>query len=80
MTDAECGFFVMPSFDSELIALMRRVLDEVAAGLPPELASSSAKAYLAECILKAAAEGRTSYGELMTVATGQIQNLISIMS
>ena len=70
----------MPSFDPELIAIMQRVLDEVAARVPSEVSTSSAKAYLAECILKAAAQGHTSYGELMTAATDQIQKLISLLS
>jgi hypothetical protein len=70
----------MPSFDPELIALMRRVLDEAMASAPPELSSTSAKAYLAECILKAAAAGKTSYWELMSAATDQIQTLISMIS
>lgn len=38
------------------------------------------KVYLAECILKAAAQGHTSYNELIVAATDQIQIAISLFT
>lgn len=70
----------MPQFDPELIQVMRNVLEEVMMRIPPEISSTTAKAYLAECILKAAAQGHTSHNELMTAATDQIQVIISIFT
>ena len=49
----------MPSYSPELIQTMRAALDEVMTKIPPEQATAAIKAYLAECILKAAAEGQT---------------------
>jgi hypothetical protein len=70
----------MPQFDPELVALMRIALDEVMSKVPPELSSATAKAYLAECILKAAAQGHTSYSELLAAATDHIQTIVSMFS
>ena len=57
----------MPSYSPELIETMRAALDEVMT------------AYLAECILKAAAEGQTSYESLMTAASDQIPTSLSML-
>jgi hypothetical protein len=62
----------MPQFDPELIQVMRSVLDDVMSSVPLEISGATAKAYLAEAILKAAAQGHTSYNELMAAATDQI--------
>jgi hypothetical protein len=70
----------MPQFDPELIQLMRSVLDDVMSGVPLEISGTTAKAHLAEAILKAAAQGHTSYTELMAVATDQIQTVLSILT
>jgi hypothetical protein len=35
---------------------------------------------LAQCILKAAAEGQTSYDGLISVASDQIQSIISMLT
>jgi hypothetical protein len=70
----------MPQFDPELVALMRIALDEVMSRVPPEISNASTKAYLAECILKAAAQGYTSYNELLAAGTDQIQTVISMFS
>ena len=51
----------MPSYSPELIQIMRAALDEVMTKVPLEQATPGIKAALAECILKAAAEGQTSY-------------------
>lgn len=70
----------MPQFDPELITLMRRVLDEVMSKVPPEIANVTTKAFLAECILKAAAQGHTSYNELLVAAADHIQTVTSMFS
>jgi len=51
-------------FDPQLVVLMRSALEEAMTKVPSECATSSTKAYLAECILKAAAQGHTSFDEL----------------
>ena len=70
----------MPQFDPELIQVMRSVLDDVMTSVPLEISGTTAKAYLAEAILKAAAQGHTSYNELMAAATNQIQTIRSILT
>jgi hypothetical protein len=45
--------------------------------VPSGYATSSTKAYLAECILKAAAQGHTSFDELVAAAD-QIQTALSL--
>ena len=70
----------MSQFDPELIQLMRSVLDDVMSSVPLEISGTTAKAYLAEAILKAAAQGHTSYAELMAAATDQIQTVLSILT
>jgi hypothetical protein len=51
----------MPAFDPELVHVMRNALEDIMARVPSEYATPAAKAYAAECILKAAARGHTSY-------------------
>ena len=63
----------MPQFDPQLIQDMRNALEEVMTKVPLEYSTSATKAYLAECILKAAAQGHTSYNELVVAAADQIQ-------
>jgi len=70
----------MPQFEPELVQLMRNVLDDVMAKLPLEASGTTAKAYLAEAILKAAAQGHTSYHELTAAATDQIQVILSMLT
>ena len=70
----------MPSFDPELIQVMRTALEDVMTMVPRGYSSDSAKAYLAECILKAAAQGHTSYNELVAAANDQIQTIISFLT
>jgi len=70
----------MPSFDPELVQIMRSALEEVMTRVPLESSSTTMKAYLAECILKAAAQGHTSYGELVTTATDQIQSIVAMLT
>jgi hypothetical protein len=68
----------MPAFDPELICVMRDALEDVMTRVPVEYSTPTTKAYLAECILKAAAQGHTTYNELVTAAAGQIQEIVSM--
>ncbi|MGA7153214.1 MAG: hypothetical protein WBY84_17715 [Pseudolabrys sp.] len=70
----------MPSYSPELIQTMRAALDEVMTKIPPEQATAAIKAYLAECILKAAAEGQTSYESLMAAASDQLPTILSMLT
>jgi hypothetical protein len=70
----------MPAFDPELIRTMNAVLEEAMSMVPLERASTGMKAYLAECILKAAAQGVTSYDSLMAAAVSQLPNFLSMFS
>ena len=65
-------------FDPQLAYIMRNALEEVMTKVPPEYSTSSTKAYLAECILKAAAQGHTSFEDLVAAAADQIQNALSL--
>ena len=69
----------MPSFSPELIRIMRAALDEVMTQIPLEQATPGVKAALAEYILKAAAQGQTSYEDLIAAAAGQIQTILSML-
>jgi hypothetical protein len=68
----------MPQFDPALIAVMKRVLEDIMTRVPLEHSSPAAKAYLAECILKAAAKGQTNYDALIVAAADQIEAFISL--
>jgi hypothetical protein len=46
--------------------------------LPLANSTPAAKAYLAECILKAAAQGQTNYDALLAAAADQIQVVVSL--
>ena len=70
----------MPQFDPQLIQTMRSALEEIMTRVPLEYSTSATKAYLAECILKAAAQGHTSYNELFAAASDQIQVIISMVT
>ena len=61
----------MPSYSPELIQIMRAVLDHVV--------TPGVQAALAECILKAAANGQTSYDGLIATASEQIQSILSML-
>jgi hypothetical protein len=54
----------MTKFDPELVQVMRAALEEIMQRVPVEYSTPATKAYLAECILKAAAQGQTSYAAL----------------
>jgi hypothetical protein len=65
----------MQKFDPQLIQVMRSALEEVMTKVPSEYSTSSTKAYLAECILRTAAQGQTSYDQLVAAATDQIDQM-----
>jgi hypothetical protein len=67
----------MPLYRPELIALMRTVLDDVMLRVPPSVANTTTKALLAETILKAAAQGQTSYNELYAAAIQTVTSMLS---
>jgi hypothetical protein len=70
----------MQSYSPELIQTMRAALDAVMTKIPLEQATLGVKACLAECILKAAAEGQTSYEGLVAAASDQIQTTLSMLT
>jgi hypothetical protein len=70
----------MPNFDPELVQVMRHALDEIMKKVPLEYATQATKAYLAECILKAVVQGRTSYDALVAAAADQIQTVLTLFS
>jgi hypothetical protein len=70
----------MPQFDPALIEIMKRVLEDTMTRLPSQHSTPAAKAYFAECILKAAAQGKTSYDALIVAAADQIEVFVSLLS
>ncbi len=70
----------MPKFTPQLIRDMRKALEDVMKRVPVEYTTAAVKVYLAECILRAAAEGHTNYNELFTAAADQIQTAISMFT
>jgi hypothetical protein len=70
----------MPKFDPELVQLMRNALEETMTRVPLEYSTPATKAYLAECILKAAAQGQTTYDGLLAAAADQIQVALSLFT
>ena len=68
----------MPQFTPQLIEVMRNALEDVMTRVPVEYSTTAVKVYLAECILKAAAQGHTTYNELVAAAADQIQVAISL--
>ncbi len=69
----------MPQFNPQLVQVMRNALEEVMTRVPLEYATLATKAYLAECILKAAAQGVTNHDALVTAAAGQMQDIITLL-
>jgi hypothetical protein len=59
---------IMAAFDPRLVQTMRDALDEAMTRVPTEHATVETKAFLAEYILRAAAQGRTTYRELVAAA------------
>ena len=59
---------------------MKNALEDVMTRVPMEYSTPATKAYLAECILKAAAQGHTTYNELVAAAADQIQVILSLFT
>jgi len=70
----------MPSYSPELIQTMRAALDEVMTKIPLDQATPAIKAHMAEFILKAAADGQTSYDGLLAVASDNIKAILSMLT
>jgi hypothetical protein len=70
----------MAAFNPEFVRLMRMVLEEVMTRVPMDQATPGIKAHLAEIILKAAAQGETTYDGLVAAASNQIQAIVSMLS
>jgi hypothetical protein len=70
----------MPQFEPELILVMKRALEDVMTRVPLEYSTPAAKAYVAECILKAAAQGHTNYDAFVARASDQMQVIMSLFS
>jgi len=79
-TSGETGERIMPSYGPELIQIMRTVLNEVMSKIPVQQVTPGIKAHMAEFILKAAAEGQTSYDGLLASASSQIETIVSMLS
>src|SRR6516225_7317606 len=76
----ETGERIMASYGPELIQIMRAVLDEVMTKIPVDQVTPGVKAHMAEVILKAAAQGQTSYDALLASASDQIQTVLSLLT
>ena len=59
---------------------MKTVLEDIMNRVPSEHSTPAAKAYFAECILKAAAQGKTNYDALIVAAADQIALYVSLWS
>jgi hypothetical protein len=70
----------MSDYSPEVIQTMRAALDDVMTKVPVDQASVAIKARMAEYILKAAAEGQTSYDGLLVSASDYIQAVISMLT
>ena len=70
----------MPQFDPALIEIMKRVLEDTMTRVPSQHSTPAAKAFFAECILKAAAQGKNSYDALIVAAADQIDVFVSLLS
>jgi hypothetical protein len=70
----------MANYSPELIQIMRMALDDVMTKIPVDQATVEIKARTAEFILKAAAEGQTTYVGLVAAASDQIQNFLSMLT
>jgi hypothetical protein len=66
----------MARFDPGLVYLVRKALEESVTRVPVEYSTPAIKAYLAECILEAAAQRQTSYDGLGAAAVDH--NLIHL--
>lgn len=67
-------------YSSELVQTMRQALETVMASVPAHQSVFGLKAAVAECILKTAAHGQTSYDGLVASASDQVQAIISALA
>jgi len=67
-------------YSSEFVQTMRQALETVMASVPADQSVFGLKAAVAESILRAAAHGQTSYDGLVTSASDQIQQIISMLT
>lgn len=74
------GTRTMTKFDPELVQVMRAALEEAMQRVPVEYSTQATKAYLAECILKAAAQGQTTFDALMAAAADHIPIITTLFS
>jgi hypothetical protein len=65
---------------SRKVYFSAKVLEDVMTRVPFEYSTPAKKAHFAECILKVAAQGQTSYGELVSSAADQIQTVLSLFA
>ena len=70
----------MPKFEAQLVQDMRNALEDVMTRVPSKYSTIAVKVYLAECILRAAAQGHINYNELVTAAVDQIEVAISLFA
>ena len=70
----------MMQFDRELVRVMRAALEEAMQRVPIGYSNQATKAYLAECIVKAAGQGRTSFDALVTAASDHIPIITNLFS
>jgi hypothetical protein len=70
----------MPNYSPELIQTMRSALDEAMTKVPMDRATPGIKAHMAELILKAAADGQTTYESLLAAASNDIQTILSVLT
>ena len=68
----------MHKFNPSLIEVMRNALEEIMTSVPLEHSTPSTKAYLAECILRAATSGQTSHEELVAAAADELETALSM--
>ena len=70
---------MMTKFDPELVQVMRTALEEIMQRVPAEYSTQATKAYLAECILKAAAQGQTTFDALVAAVSHQIPIITTVI-
>ena len=69
----------MARFEPRLVYLVRKALEESMTRVPVEYSTPAIKAYLAKCILKAAAQGQTSYDGLVAAAVNQNKKSLTLV-
>jgi hypothetical protein len=70
----------MYAYTPEVIDTMRAALEAVMTRIPADQATPTIKVHMAEVILRAAAEGQTTYEGLVSAASGQIQTILSMLT